>query len=89
MPRDHCPYLMWFDSHWDNVNLILLKVPALTHKVLHHGRVMMRRRSQTQQLLTARHRGVVDGLDVDVVSLQQSVTHLGVQLSIAHLQNGS
>lgn len=50
---------------------------------------MVRRRSQAQQLLTPRHCGVVDGLDVDVVSLQQDVRHLGVQLSVAHLGNGS
>lgn len=97
MPRDllrrtninHCPHSTWLDNYWNNSDLILLRIPALTHKVLHHGRVMMRRRSQTQQLLTSRHCGVVDGLDVDVVSLQQSVTHLGVQLSITHLQNWS
>lgn len=46
----------------------------------------MRRRSQAQQLLATRYGGVVDGLDVDVVSLEQGVTHLGVQLSIAHLE---
>lgn len=46
-------------------------------------------RGQAEQLLAAGHRGVVDGLDVDVVPLQQSVTHLGVQLGIAHLPNPS
>lgn len=62
--------------------------PTLTNKVLHHGRIVMRRRSQAQQLLTSRHCGVVDGLDVDVVPVQQGVAHLGVQLSITHLENG-
>lgn len=59
---------------------------ALTHEVLHHGGVVMRRGSQAQQLLTAGHGGVVDGLHVDVVSLQQTVTHLCVQLGVAHLR---
>lgn len=62
---------------------------TLTHKVLHHGRVVVRRRSQPQQLLTARHCGEVDGLNIDVVLLQQGVAHLGVQLSISYLENGS
>lgn len=62
-----------------------LSSAAPTHKVLHHGGLVMRRRSQAQQLLTAGHGRVVDGLHVDVVLLQQSVTHLCVQLGVAHL----
>lgn len=65
---------------------LIVRIPTLTHEVLHHGRIMMRRRSQAQQLLATRHCGVVDSLDVDVVSFQQGVTHLVVQLSIAHLE---
>lgn len=64
---------------------LFVVVFTLTHKVLHHGRIVMRRRSQTQQLLTTRNSGVVDGLHVDVVSLHHDVTHPGVQFSIAHL----
>lgn len=67
---------------------LCIRIPTLTHKMIHHGRIMMRRRSQAQQLLATRHCGVVDGLDVDVVSFQQGVTHLVVQLSIAHLEIG-
>lgn len=61
---------------------------ALTHKVLHHGWVVMRGRGQAQQLLAAGHGGVVDGLHVDVVPLQQAVTQRGVQLGVAHLPQG-
>lgn len=50
---------------------------------------MVGRRSQAQKLLPAGHRGVVDGLHVDVVPLQQGVAHLGVELGIAHLSNPS
>lgn len=63
-----------------------MRMAPLTHKVLHHSRVVMGGRSQAEQLLTAGHSGVVDGLHVDVVSLQQNVTHLCVQLGVAHLQ---
>lgn len=59
---------------------------TLTHKILHHSGIVMGGRSQAQQLLTAGHGGVVDGLHVDVVSLQQTVTHLCVQLSVAYLR---
>lgn len=61
---------------------------ALTHKVLHHGWVVMRGRGQAQQLLAAGHGGVVDGLHVDVVFLQQAVAQRGVQLGVAHLPQG-
>ena len=85
----HRLHLPWLDASQNSSGLISLSVSALTDKVLHHGGVVMRRRSQTQQLLTSRHSGVVDGLDVDVVSLQQNIAHLSVQLSVAHLQSGS
>lgn len=62
--------------------------PALTHKVLHHGGVVMRGRGQAQQLLAAGHGGVVDGLHVDVVFLQQAVAQRGVPLGVAHLPRG-
>lgn len=65
------------------------KLTTLTHKVLHHGRVVVGRGSQAQELLTAGHRRVVDGLHVDVVPLQQDVAHLGVELSVAHLSKPS
>ena len=58
---------------------------ALTHKVLHHGGVVMGGGGQAEQLLSTGDRGVVDGLDVDAVSLQQGVTHHGVELGVAHL----
>lgn len=58
----------------------------LTCEELHHGRLVEGRGSQTQQLLPAGHGGVVDGLDVDVVTLQQDVTHLRVQLCVANLR---
>lgn len=61
---------------------------ALTHEVLHHGWVVMRGRRQAQQLLAAGHGGVVDGLHVDVVLLQQAVAQRGVQLGVAHLPQG-
>lgn len=48
----------------------------------------MRGRGQAQQLLAAGHGGVVDGLHVDVVFLQQAVAQRGVQLSVAHLPQG-
>lgn len=65
---------------------VSLSVSSLTHEVFHHGRVVMRRRSQAQQLLAAGHGGVVDGLHIDVVFLQHAVTHLCVQLGVAHLR---
>lgn len=65
---------------------VSLSLSSLTHEVFHHGGVVMRRGSQAQQLLAAGHGGVVDGLHVDVVFLQHAVTHLCVQLGVAHLR---
>ena len=56
-----------------------------TDKVLHHLGGVVRRGGDAQQLIPLGHRGVVDGLDVDAVSLQQRVAHHGVELGVAHL----
>lgn len=80
-------FLLHFND-WSSLGdtSISLSMASLTHKVLHHGGVVMRGWSQAQQLLTTGHGGVVDGLHVDVVSLQQTVTHSCVQLGVAHLR---
>lgn len=62
---------------------------ALTHKVLHHGRVVVWGGGQAEELFPPWDGGVVDGLHVDVVSLQQRVAHPGVELRVPHLHVGA
>lgn len=46
----------------------------------------MRCGCNAQQLLSSSHSGVVDGLNVDVVTGQHDVTDLSVFLGVGHLQ---
>lgn len=48
---------------------------------------MMRGGSDAQQLLSFRHSGVVNCLDIDVVTAHHDVTDFRVLLCISHLQN--
>lgn len=48
----------------------------LTCEEVHHGRHVEGGWGQAQHLLPAGYGGIVDGLDVDVMALQQEVTHL-------------
>lgn len=42
-------------------------LPVLTEEVVHHLRCMVRSGGNPQELLPPGHRGVVDGLDIDVM----------------------
>lgn len=59
---------------------------GLTDEVAHHLRRVVRRGSDAQQLFSASHRGVVNGLDVDVIAAHHDVTHLRVLLCVRHLR---
>lgn len=50
----------------------------LTNKVFHHLRGVVRRRGDTQKLISPGNSGVVDGLHVDVMATHHDVTHLCV-----------
>lgn len=58
-----------------------------TDKVEHHLWRVVWCGGDTQQLLSFSHRGVVDCLDVDVVTRHHDVTDLTVLLCICHLHN--
>lgn len=57
----------------------------LTEEEVHHLRCVVRGGGNPQELLPARHRWVVDGLDVDVVPAHQFVTDFRVFSSIGDL----
>lgn len=56
-------------------------------KVVHHDGVVEWGRSQSQQLLSARHCWVIYRLHVDVMLLQQNITHLRIFRCISNLKN--
>lgn len=47
---------------------------------------MVRCGGNAEQLLSSRHGGVVDGLNVDVITRQHDVTDRSVFLGVGHLQ---
>lgn len=59
----------------------------LTEEEVHHLRGVVRGGSDPQELLPTRHRGVVDGLDVDVMPGHQFVTDFCVFSSIGDLRS--
>lgn len=58
---------------------------ALTQEVAHHLRRVVGGGCDAQELLPPRHRRVIDGLDVDVVSAHQLITDGRVFSSICNL----
>lgn len=60
---------------------------AHTNKVLHHLRSVVWCGGDAQELLSFSHSGVVDCLDVDVVTRHHDITDLSVLLCICNLPN--
>ena len=55
------------------------------HEAVHHGLGVVRGRSYPQLLLAPRHGGVVDGLDVVAVLLQEDLGQVGAEDGVAHV----
>ena len=55
------------------------------HEAVHHGLGVVRGRSYPQLLLAAGHSGVVDGLDVVAVLLQEDLGQVGAEDGVAHV----
>lgn len=62
------------------------RVDLLTDKVFHHLGGVVRSRSDAQQLVPPGDSGVVDCLNVDVVTTHHEVTHFSVFQCIGHLK---
>ena len=55
------------------------------HEAVHHGLGVMRGRCYPQLLLAPGHGGVVDGLDVVAVLLQEELGEVGAEDGVAHV----
>ena len=55
------------------------------HEAVHHGLGVMRGRGYPQLLLAPRHGGVVDGLDVVAVLLEEQLGEVGAEDGVAHV----